>query len=144
MTKKTQNRKEIGRKARLKGLRNQRKTVKYILENYPLFGVTEKNRIFTAGTRAKRGGTDIFGLWDIIVMPDIPDYWTSLVQVKTNIKSGTAKAKKVIRELQNFTVPPNTQKFLVVWYDRKPKPLVLYIPNKTYDDRQTNCSKGRN
>lgn len=113
----------IGRKSKQKGVANENKTIKYLLNNYNWFQIASKDYVYHT-PRGTRYHKDLFSVnyyegngeikqagFDIMAIA--MDKIVYLVQVKSNKKP----SKAYINALRNFAMPLNVVKMLHVWKD---------------------------
>lgn len=119
------------------GLMNQRKTVKFVLENFYKYGVIPQisydkkgkktlfsPRVYNVGVGHFHG--DIFDLFDIQTMPDSNEYPVYLIQVKSgSFKLSNTKDLIYYNDLCEFTTPDSIKKELHIWQKGAKLPIIL-------------------
>jgi len=139
-----------GHKARSRGRYLQQKSINYILDNPLKYGIPDyrqekdpkKRKLLKRILNAGMGfGGDMFGLWDIIALPDNRtqidnpnirqlNFPMLLVQVKSNISFNVSGKKTLtqmeyIADLSNFEIPAYVRKELHVWDYNAKMPIIL-------------------
>lgn len=121
------------------GLKNQKRSVQFILRNEHKYGLSSERQFLKSGKcvlssdRIHNVGVghfqgDLFGRFDIMTMPYGNEYPIYLVQVKSKSFSLSKTADlDYFNELSSFQVPDGVIKELHIWQDHLQTPKIITL-----------------